>query len=304
MKFFLQILIFSDQTGQFGHLFVVHRETMLLLYGVMAVLVVANLAMLIWIVYKRRQQKGRRAAYRQKMEQMQESAVAMARSEREAAWRTMARQVAHEINNPLTPMRLRLQQLKRLHHDEDERFDTYFRESVDLLVDQIDDLSRIASSFSTFAKTPMTQPAPVDVAQKLSAVITLFRSNEHNIPIRYVGADAGVMAIADPDQIGEVFTNIIKNAIQALEGVKDGNLIVTMSGVTNDNNMLEISISDNGPGIAPEIRDKVFLPNFTTKSTGAGLGLAISRNIVERGGGEIQFTTSNKGTTFYIYLRV
>lgn len=304
MNLFLQIVFFSDHPDGLDHLFLVHKGTMVVLFGVIITLALACVALVGWIIYKRLQQKGRRDAYRRKMEEMQATAVAMARAEREAAWRTMARQIAHEINNPLTPMRLRIQQLKRLQQEGDERFDSYFRESVTLLIDQIDDLSRIASSFSTFAKTPMAQPEPVDVAQKLSAVITLFRSNEWNLPIRYVGADAGVMAIADPDQIGEVFTNVIKNALQAMADQEDGNLIVTMAGVANEEGMLEISISDNGPGIAEDIRDKVFLPNFTTKSTGAGLGLAISRNIVERGGGRIEFKTNNNGTTFYIYLKV
>lgn len=313
MNIFTQIVFFSDNPNSLDHLFVVHRSSMLLLFGVMGLLVVLVIALLTWIIVKRRQQKGRKAAYRRKMEEMREAAVAMARSEREAAWRTMARQIAHEINNPLTPMRLRIQQLSRLHNDEDERFDRYFRESVSLLIDQIDDLSRIATSFSTFAKVPIVRAESVDIAQKLSSVIALYRSNEYNIPIRYVGADAGVWAIADPEQIGEVFSNILKNAIQAMgltdEGVENpllnaANIIVTMSGVPNADGMLEISFSDNGPGIPEEIRDKVFLPNFTTKSTGAGLGLAISKNIVDMSGGQIDFTTSPKGTTFVVRLKV
>lgn len=309
MNKFIQILFFSSENESLDHLFVVHRSSMMLIFGVIGVLSLLVVALMTWIIVKRRQQKGRKAAYRRKMEEMREAAVAMARSEREAAWRTMARQIAHEINNPLTPMKLRIQQLNRLHNEEDERFDKYFRESMSLLVDQIDDLSRIATSFSSFAKAPEVRAEAVDIAQKLSATIALYRSNEFNIPIRYVGADAGVMAIADPEQISEVFGNLLKNAIQAIgnmhgeEEVADGNIIVTMSGVVNKDGMLEISISDNGPGIPEEIRDKVFLPNFTTKSTGAGLGLAISKNIVDLGGGQIRFTTSSKGTTFYIYLK-
>lgn len=244
----------------------------------------------------------RRSEFEHEIERIRLEAAELARAERDAAWKTMARQIAHEINNPLTPMQLRIQQMQRLHRNGDERFDSYFRESAPLFLGLIEDLSRIANSFSTFAKRPEVEPRPIDVAAQLSNVITLFRSNEHNIPIRYVGADAGVYALADPDQLPEVFTNIIKNAIQALESTPDGNLIVTMSGVPDKDGMLEISISDNGPGIPAALRDKVFMPNFTTKTTGAGLGLAICKNIIDGCGGRLCFTSTPTETTFYIYL--
>ena len=155
----------------------------------------------------------------------------------------------------------------------------------------------MASSFSTFAKMPEVVVAPTDIAQRLSAVITLLRSNSEQVPIRYVGADAGVMALADPEQIAQVFTNILRNAIQA----NASDIIVILNQNYSDT-QVEISISDNGAGIAPEDQAKIFAPNFTTKSTGTGLGLAISKNIVEASDGAIRFESSPKGTTFYIYL--
>lgn len=249
--------------------------------------------------------------YNDMMDALAESSERLARTEREAAWRTMARQVAHEINNSLTPMKLTLQQLQRLKGT--ERFDQYFDRSTQVLIDQTDNLSNIASSFSSFAKMPEVNPAEVDIAQKLSSCIALLSNNLDNIPLRYIGPNSGVLAIADADQITQVFTNIIRNATQAMAGRENSDIIIilkelpfeqqTAKGLDHNTRWVEISFSDNGPGIAPEVRDKVFVPNFTTKSTGMGLGLAISKNIVEGSGGKICFQTSEKGTTFFVYLR-
>ena len=237
--------------------------------------------------------------YNEMVDELDESAERLARSEREGAWRTMARQIAHEINNPLTPMKLSIQQMQRLKKSEDPRFDAFFDHSTDMLTQQIDSLSRIASSFSSFAKIPEVAPTQVDIAAKLYAVITLFRNNTEHVPIRYVGAEQGVMGIADGEQIGQVFNNLIKNALQAISGRKDGDIIVMLKELSD---VLEVTVSDNGGGIPEDIREKVFMPNFTTKSTGAGLGLAISKNIVEAGGGSLSFTTTPTGTTFYVRI--
>ena len=171
-----------------------------------------------------------------------------------------------------------------------------------MLIAEIDNLSRIATSFSTFAKQPEVEPGEVDVAQKLSAVITLTSNNPQGTPIRYFGPDAGVMAYADKEQIGQVFTNIIRNAVQAINAAPDGDIIIILTDDTSSPEV-EISISDNGPGIPEDVQPKIFLPNFTTKSTGTGLGLAISKNIIEGADGRITFETSPKGTTFHIYLQ-
>lgn len=300
MNIFLQILFFSGDSNSLDHLFLVHKSTMTLLFSLMGILLFVAIFLAVWLILSRRKLRRREAEYQDQIRVISHDAALKAQEEREQAWRTMARQVAHEINNPLTPMQLKIQFLKRLQAEQDERFETYFRENADTLLQQIDQLHHIATNFSTFAKRPIVRIERTDVAKILSGVIGLMRSNELNIPIRYVGADGGLFAIADPEQIGEVFTNIIKNALQALEETQDGDIIVTM---TEQNNEVKIAISDNGPGIPEELRDKIFLPNFTTKSTGAGLGLAISKNIVETGGGRIEFETTNHGTTFYIYLK-
>lgn len=234
--------------------------------------------------------------YNELVDELETSTRRLAQSEREGAWRTMARQVAHEINNPLTPMKLTIQQLQRTRGT--ERFNDYFDKSTTMLIQQIDNLSHIAQSFSTFAKMPEVKATEVDVAAKLSSVIAMFSNGQ--IPVRYIGPDAGVTALADEEQIAEVFTNIIKNAIQAMEENPNGDVIVQLQ--TKDK-WVEISISDNGPGIAAEIQDKIFTPNFTTKSAGSGLGLAISKNIVEGCEGKITFETNTKGTIFHIFLK-
>ena len=230
------------------------------------------------------------------VDQVEESAEHLANAEREGAWRIMARQIAHEINNPLTPMKLSVQKLQRLRGT--EAFDAYFEKATPMLISEIDNLAHIAQSFSTFAKQPEVVTTEVDVAQKLSHVITLQRANDEQIPIRYVGADSGVLAYADQEQISQVFVNILRNAIQA----SPTDIIVVLNAAYSERE-IQISFSDDGTGIPADIQPKIFRPNFTTKSNGNGLGLAISKHIVEASGGRITFDTSDKGTTFYIYLR-
>ncbi len=254
--------------------------------------------------------------YNQMVTELEKSTEKLAKSERETAWRTMARQIAHEINNPLTPMKLTIQQLQRLHSktfsdaqsssfgmEEKkgalEKYNSYFKKSTAVLIEQIDTLSRIASSFSSFAKMPEVQVVPVNIARKLFSVITLFQNNNASVPIRYIGAETGVWAMTDEQQISQVFNNLIKNALQAIEGIAEGDIIIILKETKQE---VVISVSDNGCGIAADVRDKVFHPNFTTKNNGMGLGLAISKNIIEGSGGDISFVTSEQGTTFYVHL--
>ena len=204
-------------------------------------------------------------------------------------------------------MKLSVQKLQRLRGT--EQFDAYFEKATAMLVSEIDNLAHIAQSFSTFAKQPDVVTTEVDIAEKLSHVITLQRANDEQIPIRYVGADRGVTVLADQEQVSQVFVNIIRNAIQALSENREQmassqqpDVIVMLNSAYSDTEV-QISISDNGPGIAEDIREKIFRPNFTTKSNGNGLGLAISKHIVEGSGGRIEFETSSKGTTFFVYFK-
>lgn len=238
--------------------------------------------------------------YNLMVDELEKSAQLLAKSERENAWKTMARQIAHEINNPLTPMKLTIQQLQRTKSMDAETFDNYFKKSTALLIEQIDNLSRIAGLFSQFAKMPEMHLQPVNIAAKLNSVAALFENNTDGIQISCTGTDNDLYATTDDEQIMQVLNNLLKNATQALSGRSDGRIDIRLAQADG---MVRIDIADNGPGISDDIRDKIFVPNFTTKSTGMGLGLAISKNIVETSGGSITFTSeSGKGTTFTVTL--
>jgi two-component system, NtrC family, nitrogen regulation sensor histidine kinase NtrY len=212
----------------------------------------------------------------------------------------MARQIAHEINNPLTPMKLTIQQLQRTKKLGDERFDNYFEKSTLTLIEQIDNLSRIAGTFSNFARMPEAQFVKVDVAAKLHSVVQLFAHNHEQSVVFYEGVERGIFVMADPEQLTQVFNNLLKNAIQSIPTDRSGVVNVSMRA---DNSNVYIDITDNGSGIPDEISDKLFTPNFTTKTAGMGLGLTITKNIIEISGGSISFKTIlNEGTTFTVVL--
>ena len=238
--------------------------------------------------------------YNRTIDELELSAKLLAKSERESAWKSMARQVAHEINNPLTPMKLSIQQLRRTKKLNDERFDDYFEKSTTMLVEQIDNLSRIAGTFSNFARMPEASFEKVDIASKLFSVVQLFMNNFEHIRIEYKGKEKDVFVYADPEQLVQVFNNLLKNAIQAIPEERDGEIQINLEDNTEE---ILIEITDNGVGIETEVQDKLFVPNFTTKTTGMGLGLAIAKNIIELSGGTITFTTAlNETTTFILKL--
>jgi len=238
--------------------------------------------------------------YNRTVDELEQSARLLAKSERESAWRSMARQVAHEINNPLTPMKLTIQQLQRTKKMKDERFDDYFDKSSIMLIEQIDNLSRIAGTFSNFARMPEASFERVDVASKIHSVFQLFSNNNEHVEMYYEGVEHDVFVYADPEQLVQVFNNLIKNAIQAIPDDRNGEIKMTLTELDKE---VIITVSDNGSGIDPSIHEKLFVPNFTTKTTGMGLGLAIAKNIIEISGGTITFsTTINEGTTFMVTL--
>jgi len=238
--------------------------------------------------------------YNRTIDELEQSAKLLAKSERESAWKSMARQVAHEINNPLTPMKLSIQQLRRTKQMNDERFDDYFEKSTTMLVEQIDNLSRIAGTFSNFARMPEASFEKVDIAARLFSVVQLFMNNFEHIQIEYKGKEKDVFVYADPEQLVQVFNNLMKNAIQSIPDERAGEILISLQ---NNNEGINIDIKDNGVGIKSDIQDKLFVPNFTTKSTGMGLGLAIAKNIIELSGGTISFTTIvDETTTFTIKL--
>ena len=238
--------------------------------------------------------------YNRTVDELEQSARLLAKSERETAWKSMARQVAHEINNPLTPMKLSIQQLQRTKKLNDNRFDDYFEKSTAMLIEQIDNLSRIAGTFSNFARMPEANFERVDIAARLYSVVQLFVNNNEQIQIEYRGQEKEVFVYADPEQLVQVFNNLLKNAIQAIPDDRDGVIKVNL---WQEAERIIIEITDNGIGIENELHDKLFMPNFTTKSYGMGLGLAIAKNIIEQSGGTISFASNlNEGTTFRVIL--
>ena len=240
------------------------------------------------------------AQYNKTIDELERSAALLAQSERETAWKTMARQIAHEINNPLTPMKLTIQQMQRTHETNKEKFEEYFDRSAHTLIEQIDNLSKIAGTFSNFAKMPDAQLTEVDIAAKLHSVYQLFCNNHENVLVRYNGSIKDIHVIADPEQLVQVFNNLIKNAIQSIPEERDGEVNI---GIDTSFSQVFVHITDNGTGISDEIKDKLYRPNFTTKRKGMGLGLGITKNIIEMLGGSITFETKeNEGTTFTIAL--
>ncbi len=231
---------------------------------------------------------------------LEESAEALARSERERTWREIAQQVAHEIKNPLTPMRLRIEQLLRRYDPTDPQWQDYFRKTMEALQQQIDLLNRIAGEFSEYARMPQPQPVVMDVRSLLQRTIDTFRDTSH-VRIEWQCPAEESTARVDPHHFQQIIVNLIKNAIQAIPPHRtDGKVRVRVEAA--DGGLL-ITVEDNGTGIPPEIRDQIFTIRFSTKRRGRGWGLALVERLVSQMRGRIWFeSTPGKGTTFYVWF--
>jgi len=240
--------------------------------------------------------------YNKKVSELEHYAVELAKSERESAWREMAKQVAHEIKNPLTPMRLSIQHMQRSLRPEDPDWNEKLNRFTHTVIEQIDALSNIATEFSNFAKMPKAQEELIDLCTVLNNAVELYKDTP-DVQVKIARMDLQQAIIyADKDQMVRVFNNLIKNAIQAIPENKMGKVDVYLK---KNEDRFVVEIRDNGTGIAPEKIDKIFTPNFTTKSTGMGLGLAMVKNIVENANGKIWFETSwGTGTGFFVALPV
>jgi len=235
--------------------------------------------------------------YNKKVVELESNAARLVKSERESAWREMAKQVAHEIKNPLTPMKLSIQQLKRVAKDNPDNLNERIERTAKTLVEQIDTLTKIADEFSNFAKMPKAQNSEVNLIPIIETALDLYKEEEVFINCINTCNDQAII-MADKDQLSRVFNNLIKNAIQAIPSSIEGKINVVIS--QKENNYL-IEVKDNGSGISDDKKDKIFVPNFTTKSTGMGLGLAMVKNIVENANGSIWFETKKAiGTSFFI----
>ena len=230
------------------------------------------------------------------IDELEESAVQLARSEREQAWREMAKQVAHEIKNPLTPMRLTVQNFQRKFNPEDENIHSKLDEYSKTLIQQIDTMSSIASAFSNFAKMPAQQNETLNVVYVVKLALEIFNEDY----IVFTSEKEEIIAKLDRTQLIRVVTNLVKNAIQAMPEKKTPKIDIHVS---TDNGNVIITVADNGSGVSDENIDKVFEPKFTTKTSGMGLGLAMVKNIVETYKGTITFKTEkDKGTVFKVTL--
>lgn len=235
------------------------------------------------------------SAYNSMIDELEESAAMLAKSEREAAWREMAKQVAHEIKNPLTPMRLTVQSFQRKFDPNDVNIDQKVQEYSNTLIQQIDTLSSIASAFSNFAQMPAQKSETLNVPKVIGMALDIF--NEAYIV--FPSAKEEIIAKFDRTQLIRVVTNLVKNAIQAIPQDKSAPKIIV--DVYTQEEDVVISVSDNGIGITEENKKMIFEPKFTTKTSGMGLGLAMVKNIVETYSGSITFTSEEgKGTVFKV----
>ncbi len=238
--------------------------------------------------------------YNHMVSELSNNVELLARQERETAWRSMARQVAHEIKNPLTPMKLSVQLMLRAWREKAPDFEQRLFKVSNTLISQIETLSNIASEFSTFARMPNEQIEKVEINTLVKSASTLYDEYK-DIEIKTdINETMSFYVMADKNRLFRMINNLLKNAAQAIAKGKKGMVIISTQQI---NNMVMIKVEDNGEGIPDEIRGKLFQPNFTTKTKGMGLGLAMVKNIVEGFGGKIWFETeTGKGTTFYIQL--
>ena len=227
-------------------------------------------------------------AYNNMIDQLEESAARLAKSEREQAWREMAKQVAHEIKNPLTPMRLSVQSFERKFNPEDENIKEKLKEYSQTLIQQIDVMSSIASAFSDFAKMPTQKKEKIEIISIVKLALDIF--NEKSV--KYLTKEKELYAFLDKTQLIRIVTNLVKNALQATENEENPFINVE---IISKGSKIKIVVSDNGKGISEEVKDLIFEPKFTTKTSGMGLGLPMIKNIIEAYDGAISFT-SNKGT--------
>lgn len=254
------------------------------------------------IVWNRRDEIGELVKeYNKMVAKLDNSAAALAKSEREGAWREMARQVAHEIKNPLTPMKLSLQYLQRAIDSNTGNVYDLTKSVARTLVEQIDHLSQIAGEFSQFANIGNPRNEVFDLNESIK-LLTQLHSVEDNVQLTWKPVNGAVMIDADRTHINRLFTNLIQNALQAIPDGKRARII--MEEKISENSVL-VTVTDNGSGIPEEVRSKIFTPNFTTKTSGTGLGLAMCKGIVEESKGSIWFQTNiGTGTTFFVELPI
>jgi signal transduction histidine kinase len=254
------------------------------------------------IIWNRKDEIGELVEqYNKMVQQLEQSAAALAKSEREGAWREMARQVAHEIKNPLTPMKLSMQYLQKAIKSDQPNIKELTDNVSNTLIEQIDHLSKIAADFSQFSNISNKKIELVDLHQVIGMLIELYRSNP-KVKIVWKQVEGSIILKADKTHMNRVFTNLFANAVEACTNEQVCTILI--NEVRKEGTII-ISIMDNGEGIPDEMHSKIFIPNFTTKTSGTGLGLAMCKTIVEQASGQIWFETQEGiGTTFFVQLPI
>ncbi len=236
-------------------------------------------------------------AYNSMVDKLEESALLLAQSEREQAWREMAKQVAHEIKNPLTPMRLTVQSFERKFDANDPDVKQKLKDYSDTLIQQIDTMSSVASAFSNFASMPAQQNETLNAVSVIELALEIFNKDF----ITFEAEEKEIITLIDRTQLIRIITNLVKNAIQAIPEEQVEKKITVR--VKEDNHAVLIQVIDNGKGIEGQNIPRIFEPKFTTKSSGMGLGLGIIKNIIENYKGTITFESEiGKGTIFTVTL--
>lgn len=254
------------------------------------------------IIWEERDEIGQLIeAYNQMVEKLEQSAELLKYSERERAWGEMARQITHEIRNPLTPMKLNVQYLLKAYEQKDKNFDEKLKNISQTLINQIEALNEVAGMFSDFSKSSMPKNEKADLLVAIRNSITLFRKS-YQVTFKLITPDNGDLWVwASAKSLMRIFNNLTKNAVQAMEGKSDKRIEVE---VIPEEDYITVRFSDFGKGIAPENKRSIFQPYFTTKSTGTGLGLAIVKNMMKEMEGTVDFESqTGKGTTFYLKFR-
>jgi two-component system nitrogen regulation sensor histidine kinase NtrY len=222
----------------------------------------------------------------------------LAASERIAAWREIARTVAHEIKNPLAPIRAAIETLRRLRARSDPAFDEYFDEATRTALAEVNRINQIVSEFTDFARLPAPSPSPVDLAELARSVVALHATGGAAVRLDETAVPS---ALVDRNQVVQILTNLVQNALDAVRGQAEAN--VTVRVAPEGSERVRVSVRDNGPGIAKELRERLFLPYATTKAHGTGLGLAIAQRLVVEHGGEIgTLDVPGGGTEFWFEL--
>ena len=237
--------------------------------------------------------------YNRMVDKLEESAGLLVRSERESAWREVAKQIAHEIKNPLTPMKLNVQYLEKAYRNNDPDFKSKIDSISKSLITQIDTLDNVAETFSNFAKNKRLDYDDVNLRKVITTAVDLFNKKSNvSIKVNYENQNDVLNILGFEKDTLRAINNILKNAIQSVENKDVGIININVS---NNDNFVEVSISDNGKGIASDMKAKIFQPYFTTKTSGTGLGLAIVKNIIIETGGDVHFeSTVGIGTTFFL----